>query len=180
MKSILAAAAAVSLLAVPGLALADGDTEFSGNIGVSNMVSGDLNFQSVEARLGYRFNKWLGVEIQGQIGVTEDTVTVNVPPPTDVDVKLDSEISAYLVASVPLSETGNVRLIARVGYGTQTFSASAGGTGAAGDDTSVNFGVGARWLWDGRNGLQLDYTRHEFQDGGDADVFALTYVRVFN
>ena len=51
---------------------------------------------------------------------------------------------------------------------------------ASGDGESVNYGVGANYFIDGRNGIRADWTRRDFRDdGGEADTYGLSYVRRF-
>ncbi len=73
-----------------------------------------------------------------------------------------------------------VDLLARVGYGTTKLEASAAGFSADDSQESINYGVGAQYSFDGQNGIRADYTRYDFRDdGGEADVWAVSYVRKF-
>ena len=68
----------------------------------------------------------------------------------------------------------------RLGYGTTRVSADLAGVTASGDGESVNYGVGANYFIDGRNGIRADWTRRDFRDdGGEADTYGLSYVRRF-
>ena len=50
---------------------------------------------------------------------------------------------------------------------------------AATDYSALSSGTG-QYSFDGKNGVRLDYTREQFQDkGGDANVWAVSYVRKF-
>ena len=72
------------------------------------------------------------------------------------------------------------RILARGGYGTTKIGASALGVSAAGSDESWNYGVGGQYLFDGQNGVRVDYTRHDFGSGNeDANVWSVAYVRKF-
>ena len=54
------------------------------------------------------------------------------------------------------------------------------GVTASGDGESVNYGVGANYFIDGRNGIRADWTRRDFtDDGGEADVYSVSYIRRF-
>jgi hypothetical protein len=49
---------------------------------------------------------------------------------------------------------------------------------------SWNYGVGAQYLPDGRNGVRFDYTRRDFQAPGfgnpqDVDTYAVSFVHRF-
>ena len=105
------------------------------------------------------------------------SIAVAGTPPTNVDVELKHAAAIYGVAGVPLGENG--RIFARVGYGTQKIEASAAGVAIDGSEESVNYGVGAQYFFDGQNGIRGDYTKHDFNDSGDADVWSVSYVRRF-
>ena len=65
-------------------------------------------------------------------------------------------------------------------YGYDRFEASAAGTTLGGTDHSVSYGAGAQYFFGGGpNGVRGDYTRHDFDGGGDADVWSLSFVRRF-
>ena len=46
---------------------------------------------------------------------------------------------------------------------------------------SWNYGVGANYYLDGKNGVRADWTRRDFTDdnGGELDTYGLSYVRRF-
>jgi hypothetical protein len=69
----------------------------------------------------------------------------------------------------------------RLGYGTTSIKADVAGFTASEDGESVNYGAGANWYFDGRNGLRADWTRRDFQDdgAGEVDTYGLSYVRRF-
>lgn len=180
MKTLIAAAlAATSLCALPSLASAQDVPEsgFYGNVfvGSANVDDGtdEVNLIVAGARVGYEFNRYIAVEGEGALGVDGDTIT----GPPDVDVDLEHAFAGYVVGQLPIND--RVSLFARVGYGTQEISASLGGVSVDLGDESVNFGGGARVFFTPRDGVQLDYTHHDFQDGGDAGVFSIGYVRRF-
>ena len=54
-----------------------------------------------------------------------------------------------------------------------------GGLSASDSAESWNFGVGAQTFFDGSNGVRVDYTRQEFNDGGHANVFGIAYAHRF-
>jgi len=132
------------------------------------------NLWGIQGRLGYRVNNWFGVEGEIATGIKGDDVQVGA---VSVDTKLKHQVAAYLVGFLPAGE--NTDLIARVGYGSSKVKASAAGISAAGSDESFNFGVGAQHHFDGLNGVRFDYTRHEFDDNGHANVWSIGYSRKF-
>jgi len=48
-------------------------------------------------------------------------------------------------------------------------------------DLSHDYGAGANYFFDGRNGVRADWTRRDFTDdnGGELDTYGLSYVRRF-
>lgn len=168
--STLAAVAALS--AAP--AVAQDGPSYNGSIGYSRVTTEgtDANLDALTARFGARFNPYLGAEGEASIGVNGEEVAPG------VDVELDHQFAVYGVAFAPVSE--NLDLFARLGYGQSELSVSGPGFGASEDGESWNYGVGAQYFFDGANGVRGDWTRHDFKDdGGEADVFSVSYVRKF-
>ena len=76
--------------------------------------------------------------------------------------------------------TSNIDLFARAGYGVTEVKASAAGVAASDHLTSWNYGAGATYNLDARNGIRADYTYRDFQHGqGSADTYGLSFVRKF-
>lgn len=183
MKIALIAAASLAAFAaiVPAAAQAqDATPTASGtgaylnlNAGMADYGSADIG--AIQARLGYRFMPYLGVEGELATGLKSDTDTV-----AGVRVKqtLKHEAAAYAVGFVPLSP--NTDILARIGYGTTKVRAKAAGVSASDSLESVNYGVGAQHHFDGLNGIRADYTYQDFNHGqGHANVWTVGYVRRF-
>lgn len=174
MKALIATAAtAVLVSAAPGLAQAQ--TTIYGGLGYAHTHDSDVDLGAIQGRLGARFTPNLGVEGELAGGVKDDTVDVLGTP---VKVELQHQAAIYGVGFLPLSP--NFDLIARVGYGQTKVKASGAGVSGSADGDSWNYGVGGQWFMDANNGVRADYTRHDFKDdGGEADVWSLGYVRKF-
>ena len=178
--SILAASAAAIAMLLPAAAMAqtaaaNTGTSFYGTLGYADTDLDHVNLGSIQGRLGVRFGQYFGVEGELAGGVKDDTVTVG---GTDVKVKLNSQEAIYGVGFLPLS--ANFDLLARVGYGHSDGSGSVAGVTADAKGDSWNYGVGGQYSFDGKNGIRADYTREQFQNkGGDANVWAVSYVRKF-
>jgi outer membrane immunogenic protein len=194
MKVLFAAvSAAVLVSAVPAIASAQtatANTGAYGTIGYANTHDSDVNLGTIQGRLGYRFNDWLGVEGELAGGVKSDDVNTTVGTSTVTGkAKIDHQEAIYGVGFLPLSP--NWDLLGRIGYGHTKAKVSdvtvtgPGGTvsnlSGSGDGDSWNFGVGAQYHWDGKNGIRADYTREEFRGGDNAhgDVWAIAYSRKF-
>jgi hypothetical protein len=175
MKILLATAAAVAALTgLAAAAPASAQSEVTGSLGWSRTDTGDANLDAVTGRLRWT-SGYFGVEGELSGGVGSDTVNV---AGTNVKVKLHDQAAIYGVGKIPMGD--NLDLFARVGYGTTKVTGQAFGTGVSGSEESWNYGVGADWYLDGKNGVRADYTRENFKNSvGDADVWSLAYVRRF-
>ena len=165
--------ATVATVALSGIAAADAG-EYNASVGVNFIDMEGFTFYAASFRGGYEFTDYLGLEGQLDIGLGDNSVLVGA---TSVDVELDYALSAFAIARAPVAE--NVNLFGRIGYTTAEASASAAGTGFSDDDDGFAFGVGGEIFLDGRNGFRFDYTRIDFDQGGEADTFGLTFTHVF-
>ena len=169
MKIMIAAASAALLLtAAPAAFAAAPDSQVYGTIGYADSEGLGV----VQARLGYRFATYFGVEAEGGVGVKEDTVHVGA---VAVKLKEESQAAAYGVAFLPVSP--KVDLFARVGYGTIHAKASAAGYTASDNGSDWAYGVGAQFFFDDHNGLRADYTK--FSTGDYSNTWSVAYVRKF-
>ena len=178
MKTLIATAAAFATLAtVPAIAQAQNlsPTTVYGSVGYAQARQEGVDLGVVQGRLGARFGQYLGVEGELAGGVKDDSTQVAGVP---VDVELQHQAAIYGVGYVPVAP--NADLYARVGYGETKLKASVPGASATGDGDSWNYGVGGQYFIDDANGVRMDYTRHDFKDdGGEADVWSVGYVRKF-
>ncbi len=179
MKYSLLAAAGAAVVSVAALAAmpaaAQTVPQFYGNVGYSAVEADDANFGAIHGRVGYQFHPNFAVEGEAGFGVNDDSVTV---AGVNVKTELKHSVAVYGVGILPVSD--KVDLLARVGYGTTKLEASAAGFSADDSQESINYGVGAQYSFDGQNGIRADYTRYDFRDdGGEADVWAVSYVRKF-
>ena len=159
---IAAATAALSAAAIPAASQAQ---EIYGTVGYANVDTGDANLGAIQGRLGYKFNPYVGVEGEVAFGVSGDSVGA-------VDVDLKHQVGGFLVGFVPVSPKAD--LFARVGYTSSSFDTSLGDL----DDDGVAFGAGGQYHFTDKDGVRLDWTRHD-HDAGEADVWAVAYTRKF-
>jgi len=180
MKKALIAAASLAAFAavVPAAAQAQETATKAGayaNLNLGLFDGGQADLKTIEGRLGYRFNDWVGVEGELATGIKSDTDTIG---GVEVNTKLKHEAAAYVVGFAPIG--ANTDLLARIGYGTTKLRAEAAGVSASDSAESFNFGVGAQHHFDGLNGVRADFTRQEFNDDqGHANVWAVGYTRKF-
>ncbi|MBL8771328.1 MAG: porin family protein [Phenylobacterium sp.] len=178
MKLMIAAATVAAALAcAPAMAQAQDAAGAPGayvNIGGAYSSQSGIDLGAIQAKVGYRFSPYLGVEGEAAFGVDDDSLRVGA---TRAKIELKHQFAAYVVGFLPVG--ANTDLLARVGYGTTKIGASAAGVGASGSDESVNLGVGLQHHFDGVNGIRVEYLRSEYDGGGDSDTFGVSYVRRF-
>lgn len=166
MRTLFALAAAAVAITVAAPAMAQG--QVTGSIGYTGMKTTDapdVTLGAITGRVGYR-QGWLGAEGEFSSGVKDDSFTVAGVP---TKVQLKDQFAVYGMAIAPI--TPNFDVFARLGYG-QTKTTST--------DNSVNYGAGAEYFFDGKNGVRADYTRHDFQNNGtNFDTYGVSYVRKF-
>jgi outer membrane immunogenic protein len=171
----LAPAAALAQTTAPSSGSLFAPPTFYGTLGYAYSDLDHVNVGTLQGRLGARFGQYFGVEGELATGLNGDTINVG---GVEDKVHLDSQEAIYGVGFLPLSP--NFDLLARVGYGHSSGSGEVPGVTANVKGDSWNYGVGGQYSFDGKNGVRLDYTREQFQDkGGDANVWAVSYVRKF-
>ena len=182
MKTLITAASALALAAIlPAAAqaqTANVGTTFYGTLGYADSNTDHLNLGTIQGRLGARFGQYFGVEGELGAGVTNDKTTVS---GVDVKAKIQNQEAIYGVGFLPLNPQWD--LLARIGYGDTRAKAKASAFNVSDSESgnSWNYGVGAQYHWDGKNGIRADYTRESFTHGssGDANVWAIAYSRRF-
>lgn len=175
--SLFAAAGAVmALAALPAAAQSLQAPSFYGTAGYAFIDGGEAaNFGALEARLGARLHPNFGVEAEGAIGVDGDSENVG-----GVLVKSDLKhsLAAYAVGFLPVAP--NFDVFVRGGFGTTKVGVKGAGVKVSASEESWNYGLGGQFAFDDKNGVRADYTRYDFNHGGgDADVWAISYVRKF-
>ncbi|MFC0634810.1 porin family protein [Brevundimonas balnearis] len=175
MKNILLTAAALSLIAGAASAQSFQAPQTYGTIGYTQLDGGDGDLGAVTGRFGAKVSPWFGAEGEASIGVRDDDVDFG---GVTGSVEHEWDAAVYGVAFVPVSE--RVELFGRLGYGTTEVSADLAGFEVTEDGESINYGAGANFFLDERNGIRADWTRRDF-DGDDAEVdtYSLNYVRRF-
>jgi len=180
MKPMIAAAvAALAVGATAAPALADQATDIlTGyvNLGYSYADYSPAHLNVIQGRIGARFWRYFGVEGEGALGVSGDTVSQG---GYTIDTKLKSEFAGYAVGFIPISPQADI--FGRVGYGRSNLHAYIAGVGG-GDvgENSLNFGGGAEYFLTHNDGLRVEFTRFDYRNNlGGADVYSISYVRRF-
>jgi hypothetical protein len=176
MRTVLLSAAALTLIAAPAMAQSLSNPQWTGSLGYTHLDGDDGSLGAVTGRVGAKVSRYFGVEGEASVGVKDEDIVVGGVPGT---LEHDYDAALYGVANVPVSE--NLELFGRLGYGTTSVKADVAGFAAEADGESINYGAGANWFFDGRNGLRADWTRRDFtdDDAGEVDTYGLSYVRRF-
>lgn len=175
MRNILLSVAALTVIATPAAAQSVSSPQLSGSVGYTNLDTDLGDVGAITGRLNAKFNRYVGVEGEASVGISDRDFTVD-----GVDGRLEHDYDAavYGVATLPVNP--NFEVFGRVGYGTTSAKAEAGGVEVQDDGESWNYGVGANYFFDGKNGVRADFTRRDFTDDGpEIDTYGLGYVRRF-
>lgn len=146
------------------------------SVGYANVDLSRGQFDAGQARVGYRFHRFGGVEGEFALGLgEEDLASIG----GTFEIKLKRAYAVYAVGFVPLSPKTDI--LARIGYGETRVSIDVGSSSFARTADSINFGAGVQHHFDGRNGVRFDYTRYQSQDSSsdDADVWSIAFSRRF-
>lgn len=176
MKTLIAATlVAASVAAIPALSQAQVSPEYYGTLGYGSTRANGADTGTIQGRLGAKLTPHFGVEGEIAGGVSDDKNYVAGAP---VNVKQQHQAAAYAVGFLPV--TPNIDVLARAGYGTTKFDASSAASPLNGSMESWNYGVGAQYKFDDKNGVRADWTKSEFTNSKeDADTLAVAYVRKF-
>jgi hypothetical protein len=132
----------------------------------------DGNLATIGGRLGWKANKWVGIEGDLFFGAKDDRI--NDAPP--IDVKIDSAAFIYAVGFLPVSEQFDV--IGRVGYGHVAAKVESPFGSSDTNDGAASYGVGAQFKWDQKNAVRFDYTYYDLDDVS-TNGYTVAYVRTF-
>ncbi len=164
-------------------------------LGLSNPDSFDDSYATIlSVRGGVDLNRFLAVEVEGQIGLGEREVS-NEFGETD-RFRTDYLLGAYGLAKLPLGESANLHL--KAGYAVAGYDSSFTTRDGRTFDTrygheafkGLSLGVGGQYMFGGkkRDGVRFDtYSVIDFdEDGDDGGIvtdtltgFTLSYVRKF-
>lgn len=177
MKTLITATlVAGSVLAAPLYAQAQNSTEVYGSVNYGQTRTKGADTGAIQGRLGAKLTSNFGVEGEVAGGVDGDKIYT---PGGPANVKMQHQAAAYAVGFLPV--TPNLDLLARAGYGTTKFSTK--NPAAAqfdGSRESWNYGVGAEYKFDDKNGLRADWTKSDYTKSDlSSDTVSVGYVRRF-
>ena len=177
MKTLIATTlVAGSVLAVPLIAQAQTSPEYYGSLNYGQTRTKGADTGAIQGRVGAKLTPHFGVEAEVAGGVDSDTTYTSAG---SAKVKAEHQAAAYAVGYLPV--TPNLDLLARAGYGTTKFkSNNPAATQFDGSQDSWNYGVGAEYKFDDKNGLRADFTKSEYTKGDlSSDTVSVGYVRRF-
>ena len=179
MKTLMSAAAlaALSVAAFPALSHAQtSGPQVYGTLGYAGSRADGADTGAVQGRLGAKLTPHFGVEGELSGGVKDDDIDTN---GVRSNIEQTHAAAVYGVAFLPVTQ--HIDLIGRVGYGNTQFKNTLAGVENKFDADSVNYGVGAQYNVDDKNGVRVDYTRQQFRDNdaADANVLSVGYARKF-
>lgn len=188
MKVKLLIAAAAALIVAETASAQTAPTSFYGTLGYTSFSDSegehDVTLGAVNARLGARLGRNIGVEADAGVGVGEDEFLPTCPTtqacaavvPAPVEVQLENHVAGYVVGFLPVSP--NLELLARVGYARLSVESETRGVTFSEEENALSYGAGAQLFFDEANGVRADYTRFD-ADEGEVDAWSLAYVRKF-
>lgn len=174
-KTTLTALVAACAL-MPAAALAQDPSRAYATLGYTAIDTDQAELGAVTGRFGYKVLPWVGAELEAGVGVEDETFDVSIGG-TGGTIELKHDVAAYAVAFLPLGD--HFEAFARVGYGTSNIESSVAAVTVRDEGESFNYGVGASAFLDGWNGVRADWTRRDFQDGGEADTWSVSFIRRF-
>lgn len=140
---------------------------------------GDATVGALTARAGYQINPYLGLEVEGGLGVDKGYFKTGAG--ARASYGLDYSIGAFGVARYPVTERFDV--FARAGVVHAKFDGKARiantVTRFSVKDEWLAGGAGVQFNIDDRNAIRGEYTRYEDNDTDDLNAWTFSYVRRF-
>ena len=150
----------------------------SGTYGAIGAATYDFDTYGVDLKLGHNFTENLGIEAQGIIGLTTDSILLsNATTSATLRQKTDYTIGLFAVGRIPLSE--QFELFARGGIHHTRSGFTINNvlmTDFSSDDTGVAVGGGLQYNFSDRNGIRLETT---YLDNFDSLASSISFVRKF-
>lgn len=179
MRNVILSAVALTMISAPAFAQSQPSTgiQTRGSVGYTQLDHADGALGAITTHLGADFNRYIGAEGEFSFGVRDDDFSV---AGVEGETKLDYDAAAYAVGKLPIGQ--NLELFGRVGYGTTQIKTRVPGVvSATADGESVNYGAGANWFYNGRQGVRGEWTRRDFRDdgAGEVDTYGLSFVSRF-
>ncbi|MEL6687678.1 MAG: outer membrane beta-barrel protein [Pseudomonadota bacterium] len=132
----------------------------------------------IQGRLGYQFNPNFGAEVEGSVGVIDDTEDLG----GGDQLKTGVDYSAAAFGTVRAPITPRLSTIARLGYHTTRLTSESTianlVTETNSNEDGLAYGLGAEYKLSPVDAIRADYTAYEV-DNGTLDSISLAYLRRF-
>lgn len=129
----------------------------------------EANPDAIAFRAGSYLNQVIAIEARLALGIVDDTVRVNaqdlglgVNADIDVDVELDTALSVFIKADVPM--TPFVNAYGLLGLTRGEVEASAGGFTVSESETGLSYGLGIEGEINRRTSLSVEYVQFLDED----------------
>lgn len=156
-------------------------TQDSGLYGAIGATTYDFENYGADAKLGYNFNKYLGVEAQGTLGLTDHgSPLCDRPECATATEKNEYTVGAFAVARIPLSEQFDI--FARAGVHNTKYNVKINNALRSDYDvkeTGFAGGGGVQYKLDSKNAIRAEYTYLDYNEEGWAGTATVAYVRKF-
>ncbi len=152
-----------------------------GTLGAVTYEMGE-ELYGAQARLGYQFNKYLGAEAEGSLGISTDKRDGDFGGvPIQQDLKVKNSVAGFGIVRFPL--IGKLNGYGRLGYHQSELDRRLSDASGTFSDTEfsvdgIAYGSGLEYTVNPRTSVRLDYTSYDF-DGPDADAISLAISRKF-
>jgi outer membrane immunogenic protein len=181
MKSLMIAVFSVASVAVaaPAMAQTLANPQAYVNLGYTYLNPNDRDLGEITGRAGLRLSPYYGVEGELGGGVFGNRFTTRGGQHATLTEGITP--SAYGVVYYPLMQ-GRIDLLARAGYSETPLTLKTDTGSFTNISHSINYGVGAQYMQDAKNGVRVDWTRRDFQEPNapkDDDTYAVSLVHKF-
>ena len=146
-----------------------GTLGLGGSSGDSLVAPGQTGIFNAQA--GVRFGPYLGLEAEGATSLPGDSRSGK-------KLSLTDRYAAYIVGYLPW--TKHFDLFAKLGLGHSRYKYEENGTSLSTDLDSVNWGVGAQYLFNDHDGVRTEVLRENYHDSrGDRTSLMLSWIHRF-
>ncbi len=159
MKPSIYAVSAIAAAASLGMTAQAQEANIYVNGGYTQFDANNVDLGALTGRVGVGFGPHFGVEGEASFGVDDDG-----------GIELDNQLGLFGFGKLPV--TDQFELFARLGYSQLE-------TSPGGDEDGIAYGVGGQFFFTAVDGVRADFTRHDFDNGGEVDAYSLSYVRKF-
>lgn len=157
------------------------ESKDSGLYGALGATTYDFENYGADVKLGYNFNKYLGVEAQGTLGLTDHkSLLCDQPECATETEKTEYTVGVFAVGRIPLSE--QFEIFARAGVHNTKQNIKINNANRSDYDvkeTGFAGGGGVQYNLDSKNAIRAEYTYLDYNEEGWEGTATVAYVRKF-